>query len=72
MALAITRLGDRAVSEVGVGDCRAVVADAVARARRRQPVCDGRSSEEACVTALRALFGRAELDGLVARSRACK
>ena len=66
--LAITRLGDRPVAEVGVGDCRAVVADAVTRARRRRPGCDGRFSEEAGVTALRALFGRAELDGLVARS----
>jgi len=68
--LAIARFGDRSVTAVGVGECRAVVADAVARARRRRPGCDGRSSEEACVTALRALFGRAELDGLIARSPA--
>jgi integrase len=68
--LAIARLGDRPVSEVGGEDCRAVVADAVARARRRRPGCDGRASEEACVTALRALFGRAELGGFVVRSPA--
>jgi integrase/recombinase XerC len=68
--LAVARFGERPVASVGVGDCRAVVADAVARARRGRPGCDGRSSEEACVTALRALFGRAELDGLIARSPA--
>lgn len=68
--LAVARFGERPVASVGVGDCRAVVADAVDRARRGRPGCDGRSSEEACVTALRALFGRAELDGLIARSPA--
>jgi integrase len=67
--LAVTRLGERPVAAIGPADCRAVVADAVTRARLR-PGCDGRSSEEACVTALRALFGRAELDGLVVRSPA--
>jgi site-specific recombinase XerC len=68
--LAIVRFGDRPVDQVGVDECEAVVADAVARAQGRRPGSDGRSSRASCVAALRGLFGRAERAGLVARSPA--
>lgn len=61
--LAIARFGNRPLDQIGVDDCEAVVADAVARAQRDRPGSDGRSSRESCVAALRALFGRAERAG---------
>lgn len=68
--LAVARMGDRPVDAVGVDDCEAVVADAVARARRNRPGTDGRSARESCIGALRAFFACAERAGLVARSPA--
>ncbi|MGH8958159.1 MAG: hypothetical protein ACRDVK_05745 [Acidimicrobiia bacterium] len=65
--LAVDRLGDRPVDQVGVDDCEAIVAAAVARARGNRPGTDGRSARENCIGALRALFARAERAGLVAR-----
>jgi integrase/recombinase XerC len=63
--LAVARLGDRRLADVAVADLQTVVADAVARARRRRPDSDGRASQESCVAALRALFSRAVADGLM-------
>ena len=57
--LAIERLGDRRLTYITVVDLQLVVADAVRRARQRRPGSTGRSSEETCVAALRALFNRA-------------
>jgi len=68
--LAVDRLGDRPVDQVGVDDCEAIVAAAVARAKGNRPGTDGRSARENCIGALRALFARAERAGLVARSPA--
>ncbi len=68
--LVVARLGDRLLSAVTVDDCDAVVADAVARAKRRRPGTDGRSSRENCIGAVRALFARAERVGLITRSPA--
>lgn len=68
--LAVDRLGDRPVDQVGVDDCEAIVAAAVARAKANRPGTDGRSARENCIGALRALFARAERAGLVARSPA--
>lgn len=70
--LAVARMGDRPVDAVGIDDCEAVVADAVARAQQNRPGTDGRSTRESCIGALRALFARAERSGLVARSPACE
>lgn len=68
--LAVERLGERPIDRVGVDDCEAVVADAVARAQRNRPGTEGRSARENCIGALRALFARAERAGLVVRSPA--
>lgn len=57
--LAIARHGDRPIASLDVGDLHLVVADAIARAKRRRPTTTGRSSAETCVTALRAVFRRA-------------
>jgi len=70
--LALDRLGERLIDDVGVDECEAVVADAVARAQRNRPGTDGRSARENCIGALRALFARAERAGLVARSPAAE
>jgi integrase/recombinase XerC len=66
--LAVARFGDRPIDEIGDDDCTEVVADAVARAQQRRPGSDGRSSHEHCVSALRALFARAERAGLLTRN----
>ncbi len=58
--LAIARYGDRQIASLDVGDLHLVVADAIARAKRRRPTTTGRSSAETCVTALRAVFRRAQ------------
>ena len=63
--LAIARHGDRPIASLDVGDLHLVVADAVARAKRRRPTTTGRSSAETCVTALRAVFRRAQDSGLI-------
>lgn len=70
--LAVARLGDRAVDAVGVDDCEAIVADAVARAKTRRPDSGGRSSRENCIGALRALFARAERAGLIVANPAAR
>jgi integrase len=64
--LAVAHFGDRRLTEVTVDDCAAVVAAAARRAQAARPASDGRSSRENCVAALRALFNRAALSGLVA------
>jgi integrase/recombinase XerC len=63
--LAIARFGDRRLGEITVEDCAAVVADAEQRAQASRASSDGRSSRENCVAALRALFTRARLAGLI-------
>jgi integrase/recombinase XerC len=68
--IAMVLFGDRPIDEVGVDDCEAVIAEAVARAKRRRPGSDGRSTRENCIAALRALFSRAQRAGLVARNPA--
>jgi integrase len=62
--LAVERLGDRPVDDVGLADVAAVVADAVERAKRNRPSSTGRASQETCVAALRALFERVAACGL--------
>lgn len=68
--LAVARFGDRPIDAVDDDGCEQVLADAVARAQQRRPGSDGRSSREHCVSALRALFGRAERAGLIVRNPA--
>jgi integrase len=68
--LAVSLIGDRRLAEVTVDDCAAVVATAAQRARDARAGSDGRSSRETCVAALRALFGRAQRGGLIARNPA--
>jgi integrase/recombinase XerC len=68
--LAIDRFGDRPLGEVSVDDCAAVVAEAACRAHQHRSASDGRSSSENCVSALRALFARAEQAGLIATNPA--
>lgn len=63
--LAITLLGDRRLAEVTVVDLQLVVAEAASRARRRRSTSNGRSSQETCVAALRAMFSRARAAGLI-------
>lgn len=63
--LAVARFGDRHLGDIGVDDCAAVVAEAAQRARECRPSSDGRSSRENCVSALRALFTRAQRSGLI-------
>lgn len=58
--LAVERFGDCRIDALDFHDCEQVVADAVAGARLNRPGTDGRSSRETCVTALRALFTRAQ------------
>jgi integrase/recombinase XerC len=70
--LAIDRLGERTIDSIGVDDCESVVADAVERACGNRPGTDGRSARESCISALRALFARAERAGLVTRSPAAQ
>lgn len=68
--VAVARFGGRPIDSLDADDCEAVLADAVARAQRRRPGSDGRSSRENCVAALRALFGRAERAGLLTKNPA--
>jgi integrase len=63
--LAVERLGDRRLDDVGLADLAAVVADAVDRAKRNRPTSSGRASRETCISALRALFARAAASGLI-------
>lgn len=64
--LATEHLGGRRLTDITVVDLQAVVADAAHRARQRRQGSTGRSSEEACVAALRALFSQAQAAGLIA------
>jgi integrase len=57
--LAVTRLGEHRLAEITVVDLQAVVNEAVARAQSRRPGSTGRASQESCIAALRAVFGRA-------------
>lgn len=67
--LAVEMLGTRPLSEVTVVDLQSVVAEAARRARQRRPDSSGRSSQEACVAALRALFSKAVAAGGANTSR---
>lgn len=62
--LLLARHGDTAIADLGLGDLELVLADAVARARRRRPDTAARASRESCVAALRALFRRPHAAGL--------
>ena len=64
--LAVDHFGDRRLGEVTVDDCAAVVAEAARRAQSNRASSDGRASRENCVSALRALFTRAQRAGLIA------
>ena len=68
--LAVDRLGDRPIDQVGVDDCEAIASAAAARSKVNRPGSDGRSARENCIGALRALFARAEGAGLVLKSPA--
>lgn len=58
--------GERHLGDLDVDDLAEIVAEAGRRARRRRPGCSGRSAEENCVAALRALYRRARKARLVA------
>lgn len=62
--LAVDRFGDRPVDDIDLADLSAVVADAIARAKRNRPTTSGRASQETCIAAMRALFARAAALGL--------
>lgn len=64
------RFGDRQVDTLDEGDCKTVVDDAVARARKRRPGSDGRSAKENCIAALRALFAQAQEAGYMSHNPA--
>lgn len=66
--LLVARYGDRPIDGISHDDCRQVVDDAIAKAQRSRPGSDGRASQAHCVTALRALFARAERAGLISRN----
>ncbi|MCL4414244.1 MAG: site-specific integrase, partial [Actinobacteria bacterium] len=51
--------GEHLLGELDADDLAELVAEAGRRARRRRPGCTGRSAEENCVAALRALYRRA-------------
>lgn len=57
--LLVERHGERRLGELDVDDLVEIVAEAGRRVRRRRPGCSGRSAEENCVAALRALCRRA-------------
>lgn len=57
--LLVERHGERMLGELDADDLAELVAEAGRRARRRRPGCTGRSAEENCVAALRALYRRA-------------
>ena len=57
--LAVEMHGSTRLDVLDSDDVEAVVAEAGARARRRRPGSTGRSAEESCVAALRAVYGRA-------------
>lgn len=63
--LLIARYGDWRIDAVGPDECDEVVSDAVTRARMSKPECDGRSSKEHCITAMRAVFSRARRARLI-------
>jgi len=57
--LLVERYGERTLAELDSDDLAELVAEAGKRAQARRPGCSGRSAEESCVSALRALFSRA-------------
>jgi len=63
--LALHHLGDHRLTDITVVDLQLVVADAAHRAQQRRPGSSGRSSQETCVAALRAVFNRAHAAGLI-------
>lgn len=68
--LAAEQLGERRLTDITVVDLQFMVAEAGRRAQRRRPGSAGRSSQETCVAALRALFNRAHAAGLIATNPA--
>jgi len=68
--LAAEHLGDRRLTDITIVDLHLVVADAARRAQQRRPGSTGRSSQETCVAALRALFNLAYVAGLIATNPA--
>jgi integrase/recombinase XerC len=68
--LAIELLGHRRLAEITLADLQAVVAETLRRAQARRPGSPGRSAQETCIAALRALFDRALAAGLVAANPA--
>ena len=68
--LLVARYGDRPIDGISHQNCEQVIADAVARAQRNRPGCNGRSTRAHCVSAFRALFNRAAKAGLVVRNPA--
>mgnify|MGYP001180920100 CR=1 FL=1 len=63
--IAVVLHGDRRLSDLGVTDLHLVVEAAAERARCNRPGSTGRSSREACVAALRSLYQRAVVAGLL-------
>ena len=68
--LAAEHLGEHRLTDITVVDLQFVVAEAGRRAQHRRPGSTGRSSQETCVAALRALFNRAHAAGLIAMNPA--
>ena len=61
--LATEHLGAHRLTDITVVDLQLVVAEAGRRAQQRRPRSTGRSSQETCVAALRAVFNRAHAAG---------
>ena len=68
--LAIEHLGNRRLTDITIVDLQLVVTDTARRAQQRRSSSTGRSSQETCVAALRALFNRAHAAGLIAANPA--
>ena len=68
--LAIKHLGHRRLIDIDIIDLQVVVADAARLAQQRRRGSSGRSSQETCVAALRAVFSRAHAAGLIATNPA--
>jgi hypothetical protein len=68
--LAVKLLGDRRLDDITIADLQAVVDHAVQRCRRDRPDSPGRATRETCVSALRAMYGRAVAAGLVSTNPA--
>ena len=68
--LAVGHLGESRLTDITVVDLQFVVTEAARRAQQRRPGSAGRSSQETCVAALRAVFNRAQAAGLIATNPA--